>query len=604
MADKRQKLMLRWGGISLAAVLALGFAAFQGVWRGEAIDDGDPSVEGVTNVLGRSSDQAADRLSFEEVAHSAGLRFRHFPAPRKSLLPEDMGSGLAWGDYDQDGDPDLYLVNFSGSILDESAEQSGGGRSALFRNDGGGRFSDVSRESGVDVSSFGQGACWGDYDDDGDLDLYSTAFGPNHLFRNNGNGTFATVTDEAGVDDESFSAGCSWGDYDRDGRVDLYVCNYVRFTYSAADRELASNQYGSVIPYTINPSSYPPEPNRLFRNNGDGTFVDVANEAGVANPDGRSLQASWFDFDGDGNVDLYVANDVSENGVFRNLGNGRFDDIGASSMAADYRGAMGLAVGDVDHDGDLDLFVTHWIAQENALFENMYSEDWKDAEGNRRLFFMDGADLEGLGQISLPMVGWATGFDDFDNDGHLDLWVVNGSTLEMSEDTSKMVPQNMHIFRQKPTEGFFEGAGEACEVLNRPFVGRGGASADFDGDGRIDLAIMVHGEAPLLLRNTATAHGHWLGVRLRQTGANTHALGALVTVRSGENLQTAQVGTGGSYLSQHHSDLHFGLADSTKVDELVILWPDGFRERLADIEVDRIMEIVHDPDYDVEEAVH
>ncbi len=598
MANARQKLMVRWGGISLVFAIGLCFAGLRGIWRGEPTSKKSyGSTEGVTNILDRSSDALMNQLSFEDSARKAGIDFHHFPASRASLLPEDMGSGVAWADYDNDEDPDLYLVNFSASILDPVSARSAGGRSALYRNNGAGSFTDVSDESGLATSSFGLAACWGDYDNDGDLDLYSTAYGPNMLFNNNGDGTFTEITEQAGVSDESFSAGCSWGDYDRDGHIDLYTCNYVRFNYQSECRGQATQQYGSVIPYTINPSSYRPESNRLFRNNGDGTFVDVAESAGVANPTGRSLAATWFDFDNDGSVDLYVANDVSENGVYRNLGDGTFEDIGASSMAADYRGAMGLAVGDFDHDKDLDLFVTHWIAQENALFENMLSEDWKDAQGKRRLFFMDAADLEGLGQISLSMVGWATGFDDFDNDGYLDLWVVNGNTLEMDEDSSKLKPQMMHLFHHRASEGFFEGAGQACPTLQTPFVGRGAASADYDGDGKMDLAIMVHGGQPLLLHNTSAGDHHWLVLRLRQTGANTRALGAWVSLRSGELDQTAQVGAGGSYLSQNHSDLHFGLADSTVVDEVAIRWPDGAHEQLTDVAVDRVVEIVHVPNY-------
>jgi hypothetical protein len=227
----------------------------------------------------------------------------------------------------------------------------------------------------------------------------------------------------------------------------------------------------------------------------------------------------------------------------------------------------------------------------------MFSEDWKDSQGNRRLFFMDAADMEGLGQISLSKVGWAAGFDDFDNDGYLDLWVVNGSTLEKTDESTKLKPQPMHLFQQRPSEGFFEGAAKACPTLARPFVGRGGASADYDGDGKMDLAIMVHGGQPLLLHNTSTEDRHWLVVRLRQTGANTRALGALVSVRSGELVQTAQVGVGGSYLSQNHGDLHFGLASSERIDQLTIRWPDGATEKLNDLEADRVVEIVHQADY-------
>jgi hypothetical protein len=435
---------------------------------------------------------------------------------------------------------------------------------------------------------------WGDYDNDDDLDLYVSGYGPNHLYRNEGDGSFSDVTDKAGIGDDRFSAGSAWNDYNGDGFIDLYVTNYVRFDEDDAGRRETVRQYGSEIPYTINPSAYPAESNALFHNNGDGTFTDVAEEAGVANANGRSLSAIWFDFDDDGFVDLYVANDVSENGVFRNLGNGHFADIGPSSLAADYRGAMGLAVGDHDRDGDTDLFVTHWLAQENAFFENMFSENLPDDAGNRRLFFMDTADLVGLGQISLHNVGWATGLTDLDNDGYLDVWVVNGNTLEVPDDHSRLKPQQMQIYRNQPGKGFFEIGQQASAVLAEPIVGRGGAHADYDGDGRVDIAVMTHGGSPLLLRNVSETDNHWLVVRLRQSGGNTRALGAQVQVRTGEAVQSSQVGVTGSYLSQNSLDLHFGLGEAEVADEVVIRWPDGTTETHEGVAAGSVVTWTHD----------
>ena len=594
--NKRYVLMLKWGISCLLAAAVLGYVVVVGGVRSDpAAPAADGTIEGLTSILSRRVPADQVRFTFQEEAAAAGIRFRHFPASRASLLPEDMGPGLAWGDYDDDGDWDLFLVNFRGSILETGGPDGlgGQGRSSLYRNDGSGRFTEVSREAGVDRASFGLAAAWGDYDNDSDLDLYLTNYGPNILYRNNGDGTFTDVTEEAGVGDDRFSTGCAWGDYDRDGLIDLYVSTYVRFVYHDADRARSTRQYGSEIPYTINPSAYPPDTNRLFRNNGDGTFTDVAEDAGVSNPTGRSLGATWFDFEGDGLIDLYVANDVSANGVFRNMGDGTFADIGASSLAADYRGAMGLAVGDYDHDGDLDLFVTHWIAQENAFFENMVSAGWTDDDGRLRLFFMDSADVFGLGQISLKTVGWATGFADFDNDGYLDLWVVNGSTLEVPDDHRRLKPQRLHIFQQQAPDGFFEIGEQAGPTLSEPIVGRGGAYADYDGDGKLDLAVAVHGGRTLLMRNTAAAGHHWVMVRLRQTGGNTRALGARVAVRTGDSVQTAQIGADGSYLSQNQTDLHFGLGGAGMIDELTIHWPDGSLETYADITPNRTITFTH-----------
>lgn len=591
--SKRQRLLWLWGGISLAAVLILVAAVFLGGSRRAGGGAGPLGGAGITSVLRREVGAEQARFRFEEVRERAGIDFRHFPARRRSLLPEDMGSGLAWGDYDNDGDPDLFLVNFSGSILDADAA---GGRHALYRNEGGGRFSDVTERAGLDAPSYGQGAAWGDYDNDGDLDLYLTNYGPNRLYRNDGDGRFSDVTAAAGVGDPGFSSSAAWGDYDNDGHIDLYVSTYVLFEHGAAERARLSGQYGSEIPYTINPSSYPPAPNRLYRNDGDGRFAEVAAAAGVADERGRSLGNLWLDFDDDGLLDLYVANDVSANGVYRNRGDGTFADIGASSLAADYRGAMGLAAGDFDRDGDPDLFVSHWLAQENALFENMVSAGLRDGQGKRRLFFMDNAEMTGLGQVSLKTVGWAAGFADLDNDGLLDLWVVNGSTLEMASDSARLKPQPLHLFQQEPERGFFEVGRQASPTLERRFVGRGGAHADFDGDGRVDIAVAVHGGQPLLLHNTSPGDGHWLGIRLRQSGGNTRAIGARVEVRSGGRVQTARVG-GGSYLSQHAGDLHFGLGVAAAPVEITIHWPDGSVETHGEIRTDRLLEFNHNAVY-------
>ena len=365
------------------------------------------------------------------------------------------------------------------------------------------------------------------------------------------------------------------------------MTNYVDFTFSENDIKEAQRQYGAEVPFTLNPSSYPSQPNVLYRNNGDGTFTDVAKASGVDDKEGRSLGATWFDFEGDGDLDLYVANDVSKNGVYQNNGDGTFTDIGAISLAADYRGAMGLAVGDVDTDGDDDLLVTHWVAQENALYENMLGE-WGDST---RVSFMDTAEEHGLGQISLHMVGWATGLVDLDNDGLLDLWVVNGHTLEEEKNQTQLQPQEMQLFRQLAGKGFYEIGKEACVSLSSAFVGRGGAHADFDNDGDIDLAVLKYGEGVLLLENQSDNSGNWLRVHLEQPSPNVFAIGATVTVRIGEVVRTKQVGVDGSYLSQHQSDVQFGLGDATSIDELTVLWPDGVTTTQSGVSVNQLLRL-------------
>jgi hypothetical protein len=587
-ANKRRLLMLRWMAPTvLASALLVTVVVATAARKDPAAARPDGTIQGLTSVLTRSVPREMVTLAFEDVTASTGISLQHFPARRQSLLPEDMGSGLAWGDYDDDGRPDLFIVNFAGGILDPLPSDKG--RCALYHNEGDGRFSDATDSAGLGLIALGMGAAWGDYDADGDLDLYVTCYGPNHLYRNDA-GRFTDVTDAAGVAAGGFSSGCAWADYDNDGLLDLYVCRYVDFQYRMGDRTRIERQYGSEVPYTLNPSSYKPVPNLLYRNNGDGTFTDVAPAAGVANADGRSLSAIWMDFDNDSRLDLYVANDVSCNGVYRNRGDGTFEDIGASSLAADYRGAMGLAAGDVDRDGDCDLYVTHWIAQENAYFQNMLRGDWTDEQGRPRVAFMDNADDVGLGQISLDTVGWAAGFVDFDNDGLLDLWVCNGSTLENASENSRLVPERMHLFRQFGEKGFYEMAQQACAALAEPMVARGGAEADFDGDGRVDLAVLVHGGPVKVLRNTSPNPGHWLNLRLRQTGGNTRAIGARISVRTGQGMQVAQLVGGGSYLSQNSADQHFGLGQAGTVDELTITWPDGATESHQNVPADRTVE--------------
>ena len=597
--SKRQRLIAVWSAGSILLMLVL--ALVVGLGQAPETRHPDDPVEGLTSVLSRDITEDMVSFRFDEVGGMAGIAFQHFPARRSSLLPEDMGSGVAWGDYDNDGDPDLFLVNFAGSIQsDIVALQQPVGRHGLYRNNGDGTFTDVTTDAGFSVASFGMGATWADYDNDDDLDLYLTNYGANTLFRNDlredGSRTFTDVTVPAGVSDARFSAGSAWGDYDNDGLVDLYVANYVDFIYHSDDITRVTRQYGSETPYTLNPSTYAPLANSLYRNNGDGTFTDVAPGTPVLNPDGRSMGAVWFDFDLDGHIDLYVANDVSDNGVFRNNGDGTFTDIGASSLAADYRGAMGLAVGDYEHDGDLDLFVTHWIAQENAFFENMHAENWKDDAGNRRLFFMDSAEILGLGQISLKMVGWSTGFADFDNDRYQDLWVTNGSTLETPEQTEKLKPQQLQLYRHQPGKGFFEIGSRGSSDADTMIVGRGGAHADFDGDGHMDLAVMAHGESPRLFRNTSANDHHWIKLRLRQEGLNTRALGARVTLRHGNTQQLVQVGADGAYLSQHDLDIHLGLGADRKA-EATVVWPDGETVVYPDLAADTLHTLRHAPRY-------
>jgi len=527
-------------------------------------------------------------LRFTDVAEAAGIRFRHFHGRRSTQLPEDMGSGAAWGDYDGDGDPDLFLVNESGPLTATQAEIAGSpARSVLYRNNGDGAFTDVTDAAGAGVRGLGLGAAWGDYDGDGDLDLFITRFGTNVLLQNRG-GVFSDVTRGAGVGVlEGFWTGASWADYDRDGDLDLYVCGYVRYETpnDVAPHETAL-PFKSLVPFTLNPSSYSPERNLLYRNDG-GEFREVAKEAGVDNPTGRSLSAAWCDFDGDGWLDLYVANDVSDNAMFHNRGDGRFRDVSHSAWVADYRGAMGLATGDWDNDGDFDIFITHWIAQENGLYVNE-TRTFKTTP-LAPLRFVDQADITGLGPVTLDVIGWGTGFFDYDNDGRLDLFAANGSTFQRESDRALLVPMRNQLFWNAG-----DGFDEVGKTMAGPFavenVGRGAAFADYDADGDVDVAVTVNGGPARLLRNDGGSARAWLRVVVRGKGAagrpatTSFATGALVRVKVGEETQIRQVGGGSSYLSQAPpGEVFFGLGAAPSVDLLEIVWPSGVTQAFRDV---------------------
>lgn len=555
-------------------------------------------IEGITNVHLRENNNTAPEIQFNEVAADTGIFFHHFPYERNSYIVEDMGAGMAWGDYDGDGDEDLFLVNFSAPFNNQRSETLSSSAHALYQNQGDGTFIDISKEAGIDASSFGMGAAWGDFDNDGDLDLYVTNFGPNLLFQNNGDGTFTEIASKAGVDDGQFGAGCMWGDYNRDGWIDLYVCNYVDFVFREGDVKRKSKFNRLEYPHTLNPSSYASQPNRLYRNNRDGTFSDVAESLGVNNPEGRSLAVSWTDFDQDGYVDLYIANDISNNAMYRNLGNGTFEDVSSISLTADYRGAMGIAVGDYDRDADLDLFITHWLAQENALYQNMMFFMGMKRDSDQALFFTDVADEFGLGQISLDMVGWSTSFVDFDNDGWLDLWVSNGNTLEQIDEAKRLKPQTILLFHQQSEKGFYEIGAKACPALLKPTVTRGGAFADYNADGLIDFAIQQHGATPLLFLNSTHNTNNWIQLELKQKTLNTQALGARVILTTNDGVQLQQVGSQASYLSQNQNILHFGLGENAAIHEIHIFWPDGSEERINEVDgVNQKLTFTHKPVY-------
>lgn len=558
-------------------------------------DLADP-LQGITALDTEPAVQSTP-IRFRDVAADLGLMMRHGPGPRHRLLPEDTGSGLAWDDYDGDGDWDLYIVNFPASHGEAPAAD---GLSRLFRNEGG-RFTDVTLQAGVgNEGGFGMGAAWGDYDGDGQVDLYVTNYGRNRLYHNQGDGTFREVAAQAGVDDRLWSTGATWADFDGDGLLDLYVCNYV--DYDAADfgpaMTLPRGGRGYRVPFVLNPNSFDPVPNRLYRSRGDGTFEDVARAWGVDNPDGRSFAASFCDFNGDGQPDLFVANDSTPDKLFLNRrgkygwfssagplppGGIAFWDAAPSTGTADTRGAMGVSVAELNFmlgqaDGLPDLFITHWVAQENGCYlSQRISEDLYEYHDKTREFR--------LGEVSLDMVGWGCGFADFDLDGRPDLAVANGSTLEDPSRPALLMAEPMFLF-WNDGQKFHDVAALAGPDTRRRYVARGLAIADFDDDGLPDLAVSVNRGPPLLLRNETRTEQHFLKIRLR--GPVAWCLGARVEVQAGPAVQVQWLGADVSVMSQHAPELIFGLAEHTQADRVTVLWRDGRTTILHNVPASRL----------------
>jgi enediyne biosynthesis protein E4 len=586
----RRRRRLRWAAVLATAALA---TVALGAWsslssRTDVRRPGEDLPE-ITDRLAQGLPADAPTPVFTDVTAAAGLDgFRSFAGRRTSRLPEDMGAGAAWGDYDGDGDDDLFLVAAGGSLDLPPAERR---PSQLYENLGDGTFRLV--DGFPDTRILGMAAAWGDADGDGDLDLAVSGYGELLLFRNLGGGRFERDLDFPSPD--GYWAGIAWGDFDGDGDLDLYVSGYVRFVDAGDGPRRVSDQYGAAVPYTLNPAAFEPEANLLLENRGDGTFVDVAALYGVSNPGGRSLGALWHDFDDDGRLDLYVANDISDNALFLNRGD-TFEDAGLAAWVSDYRGAMGLAAGDWNRDGDDDLFVTHWLAQENALYDSRLRSEApppksrllapRGAAPPPRLTFSDLSAPLGLGPVALPLVGWGTEFLDFDRDGWLDLVVANGSTLEDKADPSKLVPQKPLLLWNRRGEAFHDLA-PLSPALAVPRSARGLAVSDFDGDGDLDLLIVhLDGGVQLLRNDTAGGRFLTLGLRNRLPGGGFGRGEAAVAVAWVGGVPLRRTVGGVSYLSQSTATLHFGLGEAARVDRLEVRWPDGTVELYGPLPAD------------------
>ena len=529
--------------------------------------------------------QQRTRIQFERIPESSLPHFVHFnKQTRGSLLPEDNGSGCAWGDYDGDGDDDLFLCNMSGPLLLTPEQRSRFPGSRLWRNDGNGRFTDVTESSGLADSRMDMAAVFADFDNDGDADLVVTHLDGVHLYQNDA-GRFRDVTEAKGLGGvKGYCLGAAWGDFDRDGRLDLYLSRYVDFPiHKARTREIVA---GRPAPMTT-PSSYPPIPNMLFHQQADGTFRDVALKSGTAASEGRSMQSIWCDFDNDGWIDLYVANDQSLDCLFRNKGDGTFEDVALASGAFDPRGGMGVAIIDLQADGDQDLLVTHWVSEDPAFYVNQLA--------NGTLIFEDRAVHLGLRKNNLARVGWGTMFEDLDNDGDCDLFIAYGSTIEDELTLEvlknpKMLPQRSEVYEWRK-DGQWHGLGDAAGAyFSETHLGRGAALSDFDQDGRPDIVINNHGGSPALLRNVTKNAGHWLNIKLVGKHCNRDAANARVVVRlEGRPPQMREVFLGGSYLSGNTKTLHFGLGDAVRIPTVEVRWPCGRMETFKGVTIDRTL---------------
>ena len=550
------------------------------------------SIQGLWVPTPISAQSSNSPVIFKDVTEAAGIGFVHSKGKRSSLLPEDVGSGAGFADYDNDGHIDLYVVNNPGPLDVEITEASPG--NVLYRNNGDSTFTDITKKAGVGDRGYGMGCIFGDYDNDGYLDLYVTNYGPNVLYRNNGDGTFTDVTEKAGVGETQWGTGAAFGDYDNDGDLDLYVPNYIDHDLEKlAEAQKVSQQYGQSVPRILNPHSFEPQDNVLYRNNGDGTFTDVTAELGVESRGGRSLQAIFTDFDLDGDLELYVANDLSPNFLYRNNGDGTFTDVSDASWAADFRGSMGLATGDYDGDGDLDLFMSHWIEQENALYSNMWKEEGtiagnsSKAEGVQPIHLVDDSYGASLGEESLKYVGWGTDLFDYDNDGDLDIFVANGHTFQYLDNYDLLIPQKDQFFRYDG-DGVFTDVSAATGVAALPYrVGRGVAFGDYDNDGDVDIFIVNNHGPAVLLRNEGGNRNNWLHIKLIGTKGNRDAVGARIRLKAGDLIQLREINAGASYLSFNSLTAEFGLVKETTVDWIEVIWPGGETERFTGVGVNQ-----------------
>ncbi len=507
---------------------------------------------------------------FLDVTKDSKLWFRHtFGAKQLENILMTTGSGCALFDYDNDGWLDAFLVN--GTYLDDKGKPSKEkqGHHALFRNKKDGTFENVSKASGITAVSFGQGCACGDFDGDGFTDLYITNYGQNLLYRNQGDGTFKDVTKQSGTGDARWGGGAVFFDYDGDGDLDLYVANYVKYTPGMKGVHASSHSKRKGFRFFPGPRDYEAEDDVLFRNDGNGKFTNATKEVGLLSG-GKGLTVVACDLDNDGDQDLFVANDATENFLYRNDG-GKFVDIALEAgVAYDPDGAetaaMGVDIADANQDGLPDLYVTNMIFEFNNMYMNQGNMEFKDM--TRAI---------GLDKDNYRHVGWATRFADFNNDGHLDCFVANGHVVDYVEGFSQSItyPQQNMLFVGNSKGQYRNVANDSGKCFTKKRVSRGGAFGDIDNDGDIDILVANSGSRARLLRNELPKNDHWIAIKLRGTAPNTHAIGAKVSLKIGDQSFRSQVRFSSSYLSSSDPTLHYGLSSKAKRGVVEIQWPDG-----------------------------
>ena len=513
-------------------------------------------------------------IRFEDATEKSGIDFTHsFGSAKLGSLLEGTGAGCVWFDYDNSGRSSLYVAN--GRPLDDSMhpyplkdKPNPPPHNHLYRNDGNGHFTDVTKQSGLDPDMYSVAVTAADYDNDGNEDLLVTGYGKVVLYHNDGNGHFTDVTEKAGIKVSGWAISSTWLDYDKDGCLDLFVGRYVKFdpTYRAF---YAPTNYPG-------PLDYEGETNMLFHNNCDGTFTDVTEKSGIGAYVGRTMGVTAADFDNDGWDDIYVANDRTENFLFRNKHDGTFEQIGNDTETAfgqngESTSSMGPVFADFEGRGLLDLWVTD--GHYNRFLRN-----------TGKLSFEDMGASNGVSQANAQYTSWGTGVYDFDNDGQLDILIFHGGLIQM-------IPQEHTLFRGLGGGRFQDVSLDAGPVLSERTVARGACFADYENDGKVDAYVVNLGAEGKLLHNVSTGTGHWVELKLVGTKSNRDGIGARVEVMAGSKRWTAERVAGSGYLSQDDGRLHFGLGAAVSIDKLIIRWPSGIVQTLAAQPVDRVLTV-------------